>query len=373
MYFSISPAKGCGNDVPADEPFHNDSIMNLKRIWTIFQARNAEFFRDRAAFGWNFAFPFLIIVGFGLIFNGREFKQFKVGVFPSTEQIIHLADSTLPQAFQQDRHIIFVPIADRSDGEKKLNHHKIDLLVDAHSSTHAYWINDSSPNGSIAERIFLASFMAGHQIPEKGIIHGLQIRYIDWLLPGIVSMNMMFSALWGVGYVIVRYRKNGTLKRLKATPLTALEYLTAQMFSRIFLLMFTICIVWLGADLIFHIQVQGSYFLLLLIFFLGGLNLCAIGLILAARGTSEEFTSGILNFISWPMMFLSEVWFSLEGSSPWVQTLSRFFPLTHVLKAARSVMSDGATFADIRWECGLLLVSTLICLSIAALLFSWNE
>ncbi len=347
--------------------------MNLKRIWAIFQARNAEFFRDRAAFGWNFAFPFLIIVGFGIIFAGREFKQFNVGVFPSSNRVIHLADSTLPPAFQQDRHIIFVPVGDRGEGEEKLNHHQIDLLVDARSATHAFWVNESSPNGSLAERIFLASFMAGSPIPEKGTVEGLQVRYIDWLLPGILAMNMMFSALWGVGFVIVRYRKNGALKRLKATPLTALEFLAAQMFSRIFLLMFTICIVWLGADFIFHIQVRGSYLLLLLLFFLGGLNLCAIGLILAARGTSEEFTSGILNFISWPMMFLSEVWFSLEGSPEWVQTLAWFFPLTHLLKTTRRVMSDGATFVDVSGECGLLLASTLVCLVIAAWLFSWNE
>ena len=71
-------------------------------------------------------------------------------------------------------------------------------------------------------------------------------------------MNMMFSALWGVGYVVVQYRKNGTLKRLKATPLTPLEYLSAQMLSRIFLIMFTIIVVWIGSNLIFHFQVQGS-------------------------------------------------------------------------------------------------------------------
>ena len=127
----------------------------------------------------------------------------------------------------------------------------------ADSPSHAYWINESSPNGSLAERIFLASFMAGRDIPAKGIVKGVQIRYIDWLMPGILAMNMMFSALWGVGYVIVRYRKNGALKRLKATPLTALEYLSAQMFSRIFLLMFTLCVVWLGADLTLRLSGPG--------------------------------------------------------------------------------------------------------------------
>ena len=186
-------------------------------------------------------------------------------------------------------------------------------------------------------------------------------------------MNMMFSALWGIGYIIVRYRKNGTLKRLKATPLTAFEYVTAQMFSRIFLLMFTLCVVWFGSNMIFHFRIHGSYLLIFLLFFLGGLNLCSIGLVLAARGTSEEFTSGVLNFISWPMMFLSEVWFSLEGAPRWIRTCSDIFPLTHLLRAVRKVMNDGATFTSVQSEIGFLVITTVIFLIIAALIFSWNE
>jgi len=347
--------------------------MNFHRMWAIFVARNAEFFRDRASFGWNFAFPFLIIVGFGIIFNGREFKQFKVGVFPPEAVQSAAAANAVPEAFRHDRHIILVPVADKADGETRLNRHQISLLVDAKSPTNAYWLNESSPDGSLAERIYLASFMLGKAVPQKGVTRGGQIRYIDWLMPGILAMNMMFSALWGVGYVIVRYRKNGALKRLGATPLTALEYLSAQMFSRLCLLLFTISVVWIGADLLFDFQVHGSLLLLFLIFTLGGLNLCSIGLILAARGTSEEFASGALNFITWPMMFLSEVWFSLEGSPAWVHDLSQFLPLTHLLTAARRVMNEGATLVDIRFECGILLAGTVVALVIAAALFSWNE
>ncbi|MBB5348150.1 ABC transporter permease [Desulfoprunum benzoelyticum] len=347
--------------------------MNLHRMWAIFVARNAEFFRDRASFGWNFAFPFLIIVGFGIIFNGREFKQFKVGVFPPEAALSVSSVTSMPDAFRSDRHIILVPVADKADGETRLSRHQISLLIDATSPTHAYWLNDSSPDGSLAERIYLASFMIGRPVPEKGVTRGGQIRYIDWLMPGILAMNMMFSALWGVGYVIVRYRKNGALKRLRATPLTALEYLSAQMFSRICLILFTLCVVWIGADLLFHFQVRGSLLLLFAIFALGGLNLCSIGLILAARGTSEEFASGVLNFITWPMMFLSEVWFSLEGSPAWVNDLSRLLPLTHLLTAARRVMNEGGTFADVHFECGILLLGTVVALVIAATLFSWNE
>jgi ABC-type multidrug transport system permease subunit len=186
-------------------------------------------------------------------------------------------------------------------------------------------------------------------------------------------MNMMFSALWGVGYVVVRYRKNGVLKRLKATPLSALEYLSAQMLSRIFLLMFTLAVVWTGCDLIFKFQVDGSYFDLALVFFVGSLSLTALGLIVAARGTSEEFATGLLNFISWPMMFLSEVWFSLEGAPEWVKTFAHIFPLTHLLKAVRKIMNDGAGLLDVGVELTVLSVMTLVFLVVGARLFSWNR
>lgn len=346
--------------------------MNLQRIWIVFKTRNAEFFRDRATFGWNFVFPLLIIIGFGLMFDGREFKRFKVGIFPP-DSLESEKQTNLPPSFVADRHIVFVPVSDRGVGEGKLSRHRIDLLVDALSPDGAYWMNSSSPNSSLAEKVYLSAFMTGKTPPLRAVTSGPQVRYIDWLMPGILAMNMMFSALWGIGYVIVRYRKNGTLKRLRATPLTAFEYLSGQMLSRIFLIMFTWLVIWFGADLIFKFHREGSFLLLLFVYFLGGLNLCAIGLIFAARGTSEEFTSGILNFISWPMMFVSEVWFSLEGSSPLVKSFASFFPLTHLLRAARKVMNEAATLGDIQGECTILLVSTLVCMIIGALLFTWNE
>jgi ABC-type multidrug transport system permease subunit len=176
-----------------------------------------------------------------------------------------------------------------------------------------------------------------------------------------------------VGYVVVRYRKNGVLKRLKVTPLTAFEYITAQAISRIFLLMFTLAVVWTGCNLIFSFVVEGSYLNLFIVFFLGSLSLTSLGLVLASRGTSEEFTTGILNFISWPMMFLSEVWFSLEGAPQWVKTFANIFPLTHMLTAARKVMHDGAGLIQIGPEITILSLMTLGCLVLGATLFSWNR
>jgi len=340
----------------------------------MFKARNYEFFRDKAAFGWNFLFPFMIIAGFGVIFGGSNYSGFKVGVFPSATETVSFADSTLPQKFITTSHLEFIGFPTLEQGLEKLKHHRIDFLVRLDSPTHQYWLLDSSPKGYIVERLFKAGFVPeGPGYGERVAIQGGEIRYIDWLFPGILGMNMMFSALWGVGYIIVRYRKNGVLKRLKATPLTAFEYLTAQAMSRFFLLIFTLVVVWIGADLLFSFQVKGSYLDLFIVFAIGGLSLTSIGLLLAARGTSEEFTSGVLNFIAWPMMFLSEVWFSLEGAPGWVKDFAQLLPLTHMLQATRKIMNDGATLADVSSQCFILIAITLFCLILGAALFSWNE
>lgn len=348
--------------------------MNWKRMWAMFIARNYEFFRDKAAFGWNFLFPFLIIAGFGIIFGGRDYSGFKVGVFPSETIKVEQIDQLLPKKFAETNYLEFIGFKSMEQGLEKLQHHKIDFLVRIDSQTRQYWLLESSPKGYIVERLFQAALIPeGTVLSEKVEVQGGEIRYIDWLFPGILAMNMMFSALWGVGYIIVRYRKNGVLKRLKATPLTAFEYLSAQALSRIFLLMFTLVIVWVGSDLLFSFHVAGSYLDLFVVFFFGSLSLTSIGLLLAARGISEEFTSGALNFIAWPMMFLSEVWFSLEGAPQWVKTFSQFLPLTHLLQAARKIMNDGATLAEVSSECMLMLGITLFCLILGAVLFSWNE
>ena len=349
--------------------------MSFNRLWIMLRARNREFFRDKAAFGWNFLFPFLIVAGFGIIFGGKEFIQYKVGVLTPALEAVANADEDIPEQFRRTRFVQFIRFTSAEEAFEKLRYHKIDFLLKAGPPPHRYWINNSSPKGYILEKIFQSSLMptGNLDLALKEEIKGRQIRYIDWLFPGILAMNMMFSALWGVGYIVVRYRKNGVLKRLKATPLTAFEYLSAQMLSRIFLLMFTLIIVWIGCDLIFSFYVEGSYLDLAIVFFVGSFSLTALGLVFAARGTSEEFTNGIITFITWPMMFLSEVWFSLEGAPGWVKSVTQIFPLTHLLKAVRKIMHDGASLVDVAPEMAILTVMTLTFLIAGAAMFSWDR
>jgi ABC-2 type transport system permease protein len=207
---------------------------------------------------------------------------------------------------------------------------------------------------------------------EKQVVSGRVIRYIDWVIPGILSMNMMFSALFGVGYVIVRYRKNGMLKRLKATPVTAFEYLTAQVVSRLMLIMIVTAFVFFGTNYFLHFAMYGSYFSLFFVFALGAVSMISLGLLIAARIKSEETAGGLLNMISWPMMFLSGVWFSLEGASPVMQKIAEIFPLTHVTAAARAIMVEGAGLMDVTYHIGVLVLESIVFLIIGAWAFRWD-
>jgi ABC-2 type transport system permease protein len=185
-------------------------------------------------------------------------------------------------------------------------------------------------------------------------------------------MNMMFSCLFGVGFVIVRYRKNGFLKRLKATPLGAFNFLFAQLVSRLLLIMVITIVVYAGCNLFIDFNMQGSYWALLVVATLGAMCMIAIGLLIAARTASEEFAGGILNAVTWPMMLLSGAWFSLEGTHAWVRNLAQIFPLTHMIDATRAIMNEGATLSQVMPHVWVITVMGIVFMAIGALVFKWE-
>jgi len=348
--------------------------MRFRRFYAIFIARNKEYYRDREAFGWNFVFPFLIILGFALMFQRGGQTPYKIGLIGAkgSESVCHEVEGRISGVdfFETVR------LEQRSDGFEKLKRHRLDLLLECGHQPPKYWIIDSSPKGRIAEGLLLKALAATGELEKIGdrqTIQGEQAHYIDWLFPGIIAMNAMFSALFGVGYIVVRYRKQGVLKRFKATPLTPFEYLAAQVVSRLIVLLGTNFIVFTGCMWIFDFKCEGSYLDLILLFALGCASLISLSLIIAARSSSEEFANGVLNFIAWPMMFLSEVWFSLEGTPEWIRTLSQFFPLTHVTEGMRRIMNDGAGLGDLSQHLVVLVLMTVVFMTIGSALFKWTD
>jgi len=337
----------------------------LKRIYAIFRARNLEFVRDRGSMSWNLILPIALMFGLSFIF-GSDRAEYTVGVVQDGEVI-----DTAQHPFLESRYIQFVAVHDLDDGFRKVSRHQLDLLVRFEGGAN-YWVNPDSPKGYFVEFVLKqADEAAGGQL-ERGQIEGEPVRYVDWVLPGILGMNVMFSSLFGVGYVVVRYRKNGFLKRLRATPLRAIEFVIAQVASRLMLILLITSFVYAGTASFLDIRMDGSYLLLLLVLFAGAVSMISMGLLVAARVTSEELAGGLLNMVTWPMMMLSGVWFSLEAASDWIRELAAVFPLTHMLSAARAVMLDGAGAAEILPDLLALAVMTAVFLGLGALSFRWH-
>ena len=332
----------------------------LKRILALTHARNTEFVRDRSALGWNILLPLLLVAGLGFIFSGEGRPMFKIAVFPASAAEITDGHPVLGLRYSE-----LVGVDDRAAAIAKVERHQFDLLLDVEAG--AYWVNDSAPKGYVLDNIAAGQGLTRNQVS------GAQTRYVDWLVPGILGMNMMFSCLFGVGYVIVRYRKSGYLKRLQATPTTAFEFLCAQIASRMVVIMLVTVFVYIGTDWFLNFRMVGSYLNLLLVAVLGASSMVAMGLAVAARVQSEELAGGLLNLVTWPMMVISGVWFSIEGSPAAIQWLAQSLPLTHVLTAARAVMLDGASLATITPELTVLAVMTTSFLLLGAALFRWGS
>jgi len=332
----------------------------IKRLLAVWHARNLEFVRDRSTLIFTIVLPIALVIGMSFVFGGRERPLFKVGVIGA--QIDRQA-----HPFLSERYVDFVPMPDEADAIRKVSRHDLDLLLDVRPPTR-YWVNTTSPKGYIVEKLLLESDRNAHRQP----VTGAAVRYVDWLFPGILGMNLMFSCLFGVGYVVLRYRKNGFLKRLHATPLSAFEFLSAQVLSRLALTVVVTSILYFGIAAIIHFRSAGSGLLLAGLMVLGSLSMIALGLTIAARFSSEEQVGGLLNLLTWPMMLLSGIWFSLDGSPQWVRWVSQAFPLTHLLDAARAIMLDGAGASAIAPHLAYLAITTLAFLAFGAWSFRWR-
>lgn len=336
----------------------------IRRFFAVLHARNIEFLRDRSSLGWNLLVPMLLVLGIAWIFSVDDRPLFKVAVLQDTE---HVDPSTHP--FLSTKYIQFFATQDEPDAVRKVSRHQIDMLFKL-SESPTYWVNEDSPKGYVLEKML----MGGDNTPlKKATVTGHPVRYIDWLLPGILGMNMMFSCLFGVGYVVVRYRKNGYLKRLNATPLRAIEFISAQITSRLMITLISTGLVFWGTSFFLRIRMDGSYFQLFVVASLGAITMIALALVVASRITSEELASGLLNFLGWPMMLLSGVWFSTEGTNESLRFVGQLLPLTHVLEAARAIMLDGLGWTHIAKNLLVLAGMGAALMTLGAALFKWRS
>jgi ABC-type multidrug transport system permease subunit len=340
---------------------------SMRKFLALLVARNKEFYRDKGTLGWTFLFPFIVLAGFAYGYSGRQDPLLQLRATPAAA-----VDAPALKAVGALPGVKLVGADDPAAALQKLERYEVDAVVTAGpGGTLTYRLNEDSDKGRLAEHLLREAAGPGARLVRVPVA-GRHIRYADWLLPGLLAMNIMFGSMFGVGYVIVRYRKNGVLKRLRATPLGAFQFLAAQLVSRMLLMVLTSWVVLLGARVVIGFRPQGSWLDFTVFLAISAMAMIAVGLVVAARIASEEVADGILNMMTWPMIFLSGIWFSLDGASPWVLRAAQLVPLKHVVDGLRAILIEGAPIAQLGPQIAVLAAISVALTALGSAIFRWR-
>jgi len=197
-------------------------------------------------------------------------------------------------------------------------------------------------------------------------------RYIDFLIPGLLGMNLMGSAIWGMGFAIVDARRKKLMKRLIATPMPRHYYLLSFLLSRLLLLVIEVAVVLGFGVWVFGVPARGSLLDLALLCVLGSMAFSALGLLIASRAQTIEAASGLMNVTMMPMWIVSGVFFSSQRFPDMVQPLIKALPLTAAIDALRMNMLQGGSLAQVAPQMGVLGAWLVLCFMLALKLFRWR-
>ena len=337
------------------------------------RARILEFIRDPGAVFWVFVFPVLLAVGLGIAFRNRGPEKVQVAV-------IGEGKAAAMKAFGTAEGVEFL-LYEEADGLQALRSSKVDLLIRLDVSTNppgvTYRYDPGRPEAlqtrttvdDAVQRAFGRVDVVAvreEKVEEKGG------RYIDFLLPGLLGLNIMSSGMWGIGYAVVDSRKRKLLKRFAATPMNRAHFLLSFMISRLVFLISEVAVLVFFGWLIFDVQVYGSLFSVLIISILGAFTFSGLALLVATRTESTEVAAGLLQFIMLPMWVLSGCFFSYARFPEVFHPIIRALPLTAINDSLRLIMNDGGSIFSAWLELGVMAFWGLLSFVVAMRLFKWQ-
>ncbi len=347
--------------------FMKSSMVQLTLV------RFREFIREPEAVFWTFIFPILLAAGLGIAFRQRGPDKVQVGVVTSAA-----GSGWLVQALQKDSTLV-VTSYDDSAAARALRTGKVALLVIPGSANDSVrYVYDRGRSDAVNARVLVdraVQASAGRVDPVRvadTYVTEAGSRYIDFLIPGLLGMNLMGSSIWGLGFSIVTARSKKLLKRLMATPMSRAQYLLSYLCSRlVFLILEVATLVGFG-HWAFGVPLRGSLATLLLICLLAAVSFGGLGLLTASRARTTEAVSGIMNFIMLPMWIFSGVFFSSANFPRVIQPYIKLLPLTAVNDALRANMLEGASLAAITPQLLVILVWGVVTFFAALKLFRWR-
>ena len=332
--------------------------------------RTKEFYREPEAIFWVYIFPIFLMVGLGIAFRAGTQSDIRVdvGTTGPGDKATSILDSSGEFKVEE---------LDLSEAKKKYSTGVIDLIVEPGGGKYRY-IYDPSRLGVDGVRLKVNDVLqsaAGRKDPiptENVLITEPGSRYIDWLIPGLLGMNIMGSGLWGLGFVTVDFRMRKLLKRFFASPMRRSDFLLALLGSRLLFLSTEMAVILGAGYLIFGLTVKGGILALVVIIFLGIVCFGGMGLLVGCRADKIETVSGLLNVVMLPMYLFSGIFFSSERFPQSMQPLIQALPLTQLNNALRAVILEGASLHSL-WLPSLILAAVgAASFSLALRWFRWR-
>jgi ABC-2 type transport system permease protein len=328
-----------------------------------------DFLREPEAILWVFLFPLMLALVLGFAFREKPPDRTPIGVVagPGAEPALAALSRSpglLPRSYTAE------------EGRNALRTGKISLLVEPGPPV-VFRFDETRPDSRVArleaedalqraagrtDRLTVRS----EKITEKGA------RYIDFLIPGLIGMNLMGTGIWSLAFSITNARSRRVLKRLIATPMRRSDYLLSQILGRMVFLVPEILLLAGFGRLIFGVPMRGSVILFFALCLVGAMSFCGIGLLIASRVSTIEGASGLANLVMMPMWLLSGVFFSAERFPDAIQPLIRALPLTALNDALRAVMNEGHGLAQIAPQLGILAAWGIVTFTVALKIFRWK-
>jgi len=343
--------------------------MNKLEMSSLYQLTMARFrllSREPEAIFWIFIFPILLAAGLGLAFRNR----------PPDVLPVAATTSQLTQALAADKGLNAQQMDDAA-GTHALATGTILLLAEQAPAGVNYKFDDTNPDARTARMLADRAVQAGagqrdavHA--ENQLVHETGSRYIDFVVPGLLGMNLMGSAIWGLGFAIVEARQKKLLKRMVASPMPRWQYLASFLLSRLVMLVVEV-VFFLGfAGIAFGVPFRGSLWQLGFLCVLTSMAFSALGLLISSRAKTMEAASGLMNLVMLPMWILSGVFFSASRFPAVIQPFVRALPLTAANEALRANMLQGTGLNHLMMPVVILLAWLVVPFVVALKIFRWK-
>jgi ABC-type multidrug transport system permease subunit len=343
--------------------------MSKLRLGSLYQLTSVRFrliLREPEAIFWIFIFPILLAAGLGIAFRNRPADVYPVAA--TTPQ--------LTQALAADKGLTATTM-DQQAGVRALATGSILLLAVPEAGGVAYRYDDTNPDARsarlLADRaIQIAAGRRDAVHAENQLIHETGSRYIDFVIPGLLGMNLMGSAIWGLGFSIVEARQKKLLKRMVASPMPRWQYLASFLLSRLIMLVIEVAAFLGFARLAFGVPFRGSLWQLAFLCVLTSMAFSALGLLVSSRAGTMETASGLMNLVMLPMWILSGVFFSASRFPALLQPFVRALPLTAANDAFRANMLQGVSLNHLAAPVAILLAWLVVPFAVALRIFRWR-